>query len=216
MAYNCETTNCPRVQYFSSPNIEYNGKQSGTADGNNVGLMNQNVFNVANFRQSVHPTDNPSLSPTMKCDNWENIMVQVEIKANDETPLNVNWNLSTIAGNRSVMSSEEYISDRSSYVVSSCLDLVQHGKCFDFRIEAGDALENFEVNVEGQTVAEGTNTVGNNIYRIGIDSINEVLPETSHDCKWLRSKNITKIEEKCDKPGGQWSKMCPGTCGACR
>lgn len=53
MAYNCPKS-CPRLQYFSNPDVQYNGKPMGTAQlNNNARVINQTAATVAGFRQTV-------------------------------------------------------------------------------------------------------------------------------------------------------------------
>jgi hypothetical protein len=58
MAYNnaCATAgvNCTRIQYFSNPNVNYNGSPTGAAGtANNASTLNNTALSVANFRQEV-------------------------------------------------------------------------------------------------------------------------------------------------------------------
>ncbi|KAG5176065.1 hypothetical protein JKP88DRAFT_249749 [Tribonema minus] len=49
MSYNCGAA--PRVPYFSSPNVYYKGRATGTAGADNVRVLKANRYTVANFRQ---------------------------------------------------------------------------------------------------------------------------------------------------------------------
>ncbi len=82
MAYNnkCGSINCTRIQYFSNPNVLYNGAPTGYASGtgttncssapcdaDNHQVLNNSAYTVANFRLSVvGPTSTPTAtgSPT--------------------------------------------------------------------------------------------------------------------------------------------------------
>ena len=51
MSYPCPTTNCPRLQYFSNPNVNYNGIAMGTpSTNNNARVLNETAARVAEFR----------------------------------------------------------------------------------------------------------------------------------------------------------------------
>ena len=52
LSYDCNPS-CPRIQYFSNPNINYNGRPVGSASANNAALIRSNLAAYANFRQSV-------------------------------------------------------------------------------------------------------------------------------------------------------------------
>jgi hypothetical protein len=54
MAYNC-SSGCPRVNWFSNPNVSYNGQATGTANANNALTLNNTWPNVRNFRQQITP-----------------------------------------------------------------------------------------------------------------------------------------------------------------
>lgn len=65
MAYNCPNGGCPRINYYSNPNVSYNGRPTGIAVGNanaanNAQSMTQTVYTVANFR--VQPVSAPDLN----------------------------------------------------------------------------------------------------------------------------------------------------------
>jgi hypothetical protein len=49
MAYNCPS-GCPRVNYFSNPNVNYAGYPTGTSTQNNALSINNTAYTVANFR----------------------------------------------------------------------------------------------------------------------------------------------------------------------
>lgn len=50
MAYNCPSS-CPRLQYWSNPNINYNGIAMGTAStNNNARVLNETASTVAGFK----------------------------------------------------------------------------------------------------------------------------------------------------------------------
>lgn len=52
MAYNC-SGGCPRLQYWSNPNVQYNGVAMGTtATNNNARVLNETAATVADFRSS--------------------------------------------------------------------------------------------------------------------------------------------------------------------
>jgi len=58
MAYNC-ATGCPRIQYFSNPNVNYNGLAMGTPSvSNNARVLNETAGRVSAFRSgsTVSPT----------------------------------------------------------------------------------------------------------------------------------------------------------------
>jgi hypothetical protein len=72
MSYDC-SNQCPRVGYFSNPNVKYQGKSTGDGSANNVQWINARLNTYANFRQSVvgstpivpaQPTPAPSPAPT--------------------------------------------------------------------------------------------------------------------------------------------------------
>ena len=51
MSYGCSTVACPRLQYFSNPNINYNGLAMGTPSTNdNARVLNETAATVAGFR----------------------------------------------------------------------------------------------------------------------------------------------------------------------
>ena len=51
MSYKCATVTCPRLQYFSNPNINYNGLAMGTpTTNNNARVLNETAFKVAGYR----------------------------------------------------------------------------------------------------------------------------------------------------------------------
>lgn len=54
MSYPCLTTNCPRLQYFSNPNINYNGLAMGTpSTNNNARVLNETAARIADFRNQL-------------------------------------------------------------------------------------------------------------------------------------------------------------------
>ncbi|MCL2625885.1 MAG: FG-GAP-like repeat-containing protein [Cystobacterineae bacterium] len=51
MAYACTNTSCPRIPYWSNPNMSYNGIVTGTSHtNNNVRVLNETAQRVAGFR----------------------------------------------------------------------------------------------------------------------------------------------------------------------
>ena len=62
LAYDCSPS-CPRIQYFSNPNVNYNGRPLGTSAANNAALIRSNLAAYANFRQSVDPSPVPPPAP---------------------------------------------------------------------------------------------------------------------------------------------------------
>ena len=57
MAYNCSPS-CPRLQYWSNPNVNYNGIAMGTAATNdNVRVLNKTASTVAGFRTPQPTSD---------------------------------------------------------------------------------------------------------------------------------------------------------------
>ncbi|KAI2505410.1 Metallo-peptidase family M12B Reprolysin-like [Fragilaria crotonensis] len=67
LAYQCSSQSCPRIQYFSSPNLSYLGSPLGTASANNALVIRENLAAYANFRQSINPpplTSAPTAAPT--------------------------------------------------------------------------------------------------------------------------------------------------------
>lgn len=52
MAYSCSGSSCPRANYWSSPDITYNGSSTGTSSANNAQSINNRRWYVANFRVS--------------------------------------------------------------------------------------------------------------------------------------------------------------------
>jgi hypothetical protein len=61
LAYDCSPS-CPRIQYFSNPNINYNGRVLGSSRANNAQQIRNNLAAYANYRQSIpaKPPVNPS------------------------------------------------------------------------------------------------------------------------------------------------------------
>lgn len=60
MAYNCAASDCPRVQYFSNPEVTYSGQPTGiiSTAGNaadNRLSLNNTAYTVANFRVADRP-----------------------------------------------------------------------------------------------------------------------------------------------------------------
>ncbi|KAI2505404.1 Metallo-peptidase family M12B Reprolysin-like [Fragilaria crotonensis] len=73
LAYDCSKKSCPRVQYYSSPNLSYLGSPLGTATANNALVIRNNLAAFANYRQSINqqpvssaPTAAPTAMPTTK------------------------------------------------------------------------------------------------------------------------------------------------------
>lgn len=70
MSYGSSCGNCPRLGYWSNPNVLYNGIPMGIPQGqpqaaDNRLTLNNTAFTVANFRQSLPPiTPTPSATPT--------------------------------------------------------------------------------------------------------------------------------------------------------
>jgi hypothetical protein len=58
MAYDCPS-GCTRIQYFSNPNVSYNGLATGTSGRNNARTLNNTASVVAKFRDGTHtaPSD---------------------------------------------------------------------------------------------------------------------------------------------------------------
>lgn len=55
MAYPCSDTRCPRIPYFSNPQLSYQGNVLGTENlNNNARVFNTTRTGIANFRQSKH------------------------------------------------------------------------------------------------------------------------------------------------------------------
>lgn len=51
MSYKCPTVTCPRLQYFSNPNLNYNGLAMGTPSANdNARVLNETRGTVAGYR----------------------------------------------------------------------------------------------------------------------------------------------------------------------
>lgn len=72
MAYNCPG-NCPRLQYFSNPEVTYNGRPFGVVytdplAADNRRALNNNATHIGNWRQTVIPTvtftDDPLVAGT--------------------------------------------------------------------------------------------------------------------------------------------------------
>ncbi|KAI2508882.1 Metallo-peptidase family M12B Reprolysin-like [Fragilaria crotonensis] len=61
LAYDCSPS-CPRIQYFSNPNINYNGRTLGSSRANNAQQIRNNLSAYANYRQSI-PVNPPPTSP---------------------------------------------------------------------------------------------------------------------------------------------------------
>jgi hypothetical protein len=71
MAYNnaCTAvgTSCTRLAYFSSPNKTYSGVPMGTSDvSDNVRVINNNAYNVANYRAATQNLPPPSALTLVK------------------------------------------------------------------------------------------------------------------------------------------------------
>ena len=64
MAYPCPSGSCPRLMYFSNPNVTYSGMATGTSTQNNALALNNTANTVANFRQSVSGGCTYALTPT--------------------------------------------------------------------------------------------------------------------------------------------------------
>ncbi len=72
MSYGSSCGNCPRLGYWSNPNVLYNGLPMGIPEGqanaaHNALVHNNTAYTVANFRQSLSggtPTPTPTSSPT--------------------------------------------------------------------------------------------------------------------------------------------------------
>ncbi|HJY34415.1 MAG TPA: M12 family metallo-peptidase, partial [Vicinamibacterales bacterium] len=64
MAYPCPSGSCPRLMYFSNPNVLYNSHATGTSTQNNALALNNTANTVAIFRQSVSGSCTYSLTPT--------------------------------------------------------------------------------------------------------------------------------------------------------
>ncbi|KAI2508884.1 Metallo-peptidase family M12B Reprolysin-like [Fragilaria crotonensis] len=62
LAYDCSPS-CPRIQYFSSPNLNYNGKPLGSARADNAALIRSNLAAYANYRQAVVTSTPPTTAP---------------------------------------------------------------------------------------------------------------------------------------------------------
>jgi Metallo-peptidase family M12 len=52
MSYDCPTP-CPRIQYFSNPDIRYNGRPLGNSGADNASVIRDTLAAHANYRQSV-------------------------------------------------------------------------------------------------------------------------------------------------------------------
>jgi peptidyl-Asp metalloendopeptidase len=62
MAYNC-TSGCPRVLYFSNPNVSYGGAPTGTGlQHDNARSINQAASTIANWRQAVGGGTAPTIT----------------------------------------------------------------------------------------------------------------------------------------------------------
>ncbi|MEP7116222.1 MAG: fibronectin type III domain-containing protein, partial [Acidobacteriota bacterium] len=62
MAYNC-TSGCPRVLYFSNPDVNYGGAPTGTAPQNHNALsINSAASTIANWRQAVSSGSAPTIT----------------------------------------------------------------------------------------------------------------------------------------------------------
>lgn len=68
MAYNCPNGGCPRLNYYSNPNVylNYGGVMhaTGTANANNALTLNNTAIYVANFRDGVAPAAPGDLAAT--------------------------------------------------------------------------------------------------------------------------------------------------------
>jgi predicted outer membrane repeat protein len=77
MAYNC-SGGCPRVNYWSNPNVNYNSQPTGIIDTDpqsafNAKSLNETAFTVANFRQSQdngHLYVNHAATGANNCTSW--------------------------------------------------------------------------------------------------------------------------------------------------
>jgi hypothetical protein len=68
MAYNC-IASCKRIQYFSNPSMNYQGRPLGNEGADNVSWINRYLADFANYRQSVGtisylPTPTTAPAPT--------------------------------------------------------------------------------------------------------------------------------------------------------
>jgi hypothetical protein len=239
MAYNCKEKSCERVQRFSTPHKTFNGKPIGTTNSNNVEIMNQNIMTVANFRNntsatptmslSSSPTGSPTMVPTplptaaptpsptdsptgLICNQINNVKIQVEVTTSDNNPQHLSWSLVASRDDTTIMSSENYELRGTNYVSSACVDLVSQGKCLEFNIQSGGALQSYEVKVDDQSVVISDDNFVSKIDTISIDATNEHLHETDYGCEWLRNRR-GKIDTKCARD--EWKMLCPKTCEAC-
>jgi len=56
MAYQTACPTCARINYFSNPNLAYNGRATGSAAANNTQAVNEQIAAVADYRQSqIYP-----------------------------------------------------------------------------------------------------------------------------------------------------------------
>jgi Leucine-rich repeat (LRR) protein len=72
MAYNC-SGGCPRVNYWSNPNVNYNSQPTGIIETDpqsafNAKSLNETAFTVANFRQSGSICDTVTEIPSTECE----------------------------------------------------------------------------------------------------------------------------------------------------
>ena len=63
MAFDCSPS-CPRIQYFSNPDINFIERPVGSATADNAARIRNNLSAFANFRKSVVSTGSPTTSPT--------------------------------------------------------------------------------------------------------------------------------------------------------
>jgi Metallo-peptidase family M12B Reprolysin-like len=90
MAYDCKGS-CPRVQYFSNPSLNFNGRSLGDKGSDNASWIRKYLAAFANFRPSVNilpfnsnpilslePTSSPTVAPTRPPTNEHTFPVDLE------------------------------------------------------------------------------------------------------------------------------------------
>jgi hypothetical protein len=108
MAYNCTGGGCPRINYWSNPDVSYGGQPTGIIytdpnSADNRRTLNNTAYTVANFRAAPNPPRNPSPANGATGqsvntdlgwaggdpDPYDTVTYDVYLEAGDATPDNV-------------------------------------------------------------------------------------------------------------------------------
>jgi len=97
MAYNCTGGGCPRVQFWSNPNVNYNGIAMGTeATNNNARVLNETAASVASFKQKPSGGGWESLGGTIleepSCVSWGSNRIDCFARGTDKAMWHKWWN----------------------------------------------------------------------------------------------------------------------------